>query len=50
MDGQFQNGWRHVTVSGSRIRVFVLGKLGLGWGGWEKYKSMMGDVWGIRGG
>ena len=31
-------------LSGSGIRVFVLGNMGLGWGGWGKYKSMMG-VW-----
>ncbi|KAK2171053.1 hypothetical protein NP493_1108g00014 [Ridgeia piscesae] len=31
-------------LSGSGIRVFVLGNMGLGWGGWGKYKSMMGRV------
>ena len=33
-------------LSGSEIRVFVLGNMGLGWGGvdGEKYKSVMGRV------
>ena len=30
--------------SGSGIRVFVFGNMGLGWGGWGKYKSRVG-VW-----
>ena len=39
-----------IMLSGSGIRVFVLGNVGLGWGGWEKkYKSMIGEGGGVVG-
>ena len=41
MDGRFQDGW--LQLSGSGIRVFVLGNMGLGWGAMNG-ESMMG-VW-----
>jgi len=31
-------------LSGTRIRVFMLGNMGLGWGERGKYKLMMGRV------
>jgi len=31
-------------LSGSGMRVFVLGNLRLGWSGWEKYRSVLGRV------
>ena len=45
------------VLLGSGIRVFVLGNVELGWGGWgklqvndgENYKSMMGDGVGVVG-
>ena len=33
-------------LPGSGIRVFVLGNVGLGWGGWEKVQVNDGGVWG----
>ena len=36
-------------LSGSGIRVFVLGNVELGWGGWEKLNSMLGDGVGVVG-
>ena len=36
-------------LSGSGIRVFVHGSVELGWGGGEKYNSMLGDDVGVVG-
>ena len=36
-------------LSGSAIRVFVLGNMGLGWVDEEKYKSMIGEGRGVVG-
>ena len=36
-------------LSGSGIRVFVLGNMGLGWAGWGKYKPAMGEGGGVVG-
>ena len=33
-------------LSGSGIRVFVLGNMGLGWGGWGKVQVNDGGGWG----
>ena len=35
-------------LSGSGIRVFVLGNMGLGWGGWGKVQVKGGGVVGTR--
>ena len=36
-------------LSGSGIRVFVLGNMGLGWGGWGKVQVNDGGGWGVLG-
>ena len=36
-------------LSGSGIRVFVHGNVELGWGGWGKYNSVLGDGVGVVG-
>ena len=36
-------------LSGSGIRVFVLGNMGLGWGGWGKVQVNDGGGWGVVG-
>ena len=37
------------VLSGSGIRVFVFGNMGLGWGGSGKYTSVMGEGGGVVG-
>ncbi|KAK2191793.1 hypothetical protein NP493_45g03001 [Ridgeia piscesae] len=36
-------------LSGSGIRLFVLGNMGLGWGGWGKVQVNDGGGWGVVG-
>ena len=36
-------------LSGSGIRVFVLGNMGLGWDGWGKVQVNDGGGWGVVG-
>ena len=43
MDGRFQDGG--FELSGSGIRVFVLGNMGLEWGGWGNVQVSDGGVW-----
>ena len=38
-----------LVLSGSGIRVFVLGNMGLGWGGWGKVQVSDGGGWGVVG-
>ena len=38
-----------LMLSGSGIRVFVLGNMGLGWGGWGKVQVNDGGGWGVVG-
>ena len=38
-----------LMLSGSGIRVFVLGNMGLGWGGWEKVQVNDGEAGGVEG-
>ena len=44
MDGRFRMAG--FMLSGSGIRVFVLGNMGLGWGGWGKVQVNDGGGWG----
>ena len=39
--------WFGAVLSGSGIRVFVLGNMGLGWSGWGKVQvnDGVGEVW-----
>ena len=50
MDGRFQDGWLHVIWKWNKsINYFVLGNMGLGWGGWGKVKVNNGEGGGLVG-
>ena len=47
MDGRFRMAG--FMLSGSRIRVLVLGNMGIGWGGWGKVQVNDGEDGGVVG-